>query len=109
MAKGNTPEGKVKDAVRRVLARHNDIYSHWPVPYGYGRSTLDWIGCFHGVFIAIETKAPGEVPTRRQKQIIGEIERAGGKVFVIDNVNATQPLEQFLEDIKRNAASTSQS
>ncbi|WP_245471280.1 VRR-NUC domain-containing protein [Bradyrhizobium genosp. SA-3] len=105
MGKGNTPEGRVKGAVNKVLARYPESYRYMPVPYGYGLSSLDFLICHYGQFIAIETKAPGEKPTARQEKIIAEIEHAGGRVFVIDG----QPpqlaeLEAFLEQVK-NASS----
>lgn len=86
-----TPEGKVKDAVKRVLERYGSrIYGFWPVPYGYGESSLDYIGCVNGKFFAIETKAPGKTPTVRQKQIISRMGRAGGATFVIDDVESPE-------------------
>lgn len=91
-----TPEGRVKDAVRKVLKRYTN-YNHWPVPYGYGNSTIDALVCVAGYFVGIETKAPGEVPTERQKKILGEIEAAGGVTFVIDGADKTGPLEEFLK------------
>ena len=68
-----TPEKRVKDAVRKVLKRYTN-YNHWPVPYGYGNSTIDALVCVAGYFVGIETKAPGEVPTERQKKILKEIQ-----------------------------------
>ncbi len=89
-----TPEGKVKAKVSRLLTATPGVYYHMPVPGGYGGTTLDYIGCLAGKFFAIETKKPGAKPTDRQKQIIASIERAGGKVFVIDG--NTEELEQWL-------------
>lgn len=89
-----TPEGKVKAKVSRLLSATPGVYYHMPVPGGYGGTTLDYIGCYLGSFFAIETKKPGAKPTDRQKQIIASIERAGGKVFVIDG--NTEELEQWL-------------
>lgn len=91
-----TPEGKVKAAVTRCIDRFKPIYRFMPVPYGYGPSSLDYILCANGRFVAIETKAPGKKPTKRQKMTIEQIERAGGKVFVIDNTDTTE-LQAFLE------------
>lgn len=95
-----TPEGKVKAAVNRVLARYKKIYRFMPVPYGYGASSLDYLICVRGRFLAIETKAPGGKPTDRQKMIINQIRAAGGTVFVIDG--DTADLETFLESIKHD-------
>ncbi len=79
-----TPEGKVKAKVSRLLRETPGVYYHMPVPGGFGGTTLDYIGCYLGKFFAIETKKPGGKPTDRQQMIIGQIEQAGGKVFVID-------------------------
>jgi len=90
-----TPEGRVKAAVKKLLAKYR-IYGHWPVPCGYGHSTLDYIGCINGYFFGIETKAPGGKPTPRQALVIDQIRAAGGAAFVIDG-DLTE-LENFLEN-----------
>lgn len=92
-----TPEGKVKAAVNRIIDKYKGVYKFMPVPSGYGPSSLDYLLCINGHFVAIETKAPGKKPTDRQKMIIGQITRAGGVVFVIDSTDATHELETFLE------------
>src|SRR5579859_5611707 len=99
---GMTPEGKVKAAVKKVLKPYVDrgvIWFDMPVPGGYGKPTLDFLLCVLGTFVAIETKAPGNKPTPRQEITISQIERAGGVVFVIDDVNATGPLAEFFKRI----------
>jgi hypothetical protein len=93
-----TPEGKVKAKVKRVLSRYADfIYGFWPVPSGYGESSLDYVGCCCGRFFAIETKAPGKEPTNRQKMVANMMIRAGGDVFVTDG--DTTELEEWLERV----------
>lgn len=92
-----TPEGRVKKAVNKVLDKYKRIYRFMPVPYGYGASTLDYLICVGGRFLAIETKAPGKKPTDRQKMIIRQITAAGGVVFVIDSVEGATELEEYLE------------
>lgn len=78
-----TPEGKVKAAVKKVLAEHG-VYSFMPVQAGYGAPALDFHCCHNGTAFFIETKAPGKKPTPRQLLTIEKIEAAGGRVFVID-------------------------
>ena len=80
----NTPEGKVKRRVSTILKRASEVYYFMPVQTGYGSPTLDYLGSSRGRAFAIETKAPGKKPTKRQKAIIKEMERAKMKVFVID-------------------------
>ena len=79
-----TPEGKVKNMVRRHLQPYKGLYEYWPVPSGYGASSLDCLVCYKGTFIAIETKAPGKKPTPRQEACIKQIRDAGGYAYVID-------------------------
>ncbi len=94
-----TPEGKVKNAVKKVLTdskRWSKIYQFWPVQTGYGAATLDCLGCYQGRAFAIETKAPGGKPTTRQKLTIREMEAADMTVFVIDGKEGLGDLEMWL-------------
>ena len=77
-----TPEGKVKDRVKRLLKQYS-CYQFWPVQTGYGASALDCIGCYKGFFLSVETKAPGKHLTPRQRLTRDDMEAAKGKVFVI--------------------------
>jgi hypothetical protein len=80
-----TPEGRVKDRVKRILAQHKpQLYAHWPVQIGYGAPTLDCIGWIFGQAFAIETKTPGKKPTPRQIQTMREMKMGGAKIFLID-------------------------
>lgn len=95
-----TPEGRIKAAVKRVLERYKPMDSYWPVPGGLGASHLDWIGCYYGKYLSIETKAPGKKPTPRQNARIESVQRAGGIAMVIDGVEGLQELEQVLKSIR---------
>jgi len=81
-----TEESKVKAKVKQVLKRYN-CWADWPVPSGYGKSTLDCIGCAGGYFFAIETKKPGGKLTALQQITIDMMRRANGTVFVIDTTD----------------------
>lgn len=97
-----TPEGKVKAAVKKVLTprqQQGTLYAVWPVPSGYGESTLDCVGCYRGQFFAIETKARGKKPTPRQSRCIDMMVAAGGKVFVVDSVEGAAMVEKWLEEL----------
>lgn len=83
-----TPEGKVKDRVKKLL-KEAGAYYHLPVLNGMGAPTLDIIGCHRGAFFAIETKAPGKKPTERQLQTMEAMSAAGGTVFVVDGSDAS--------------------
>lgn len=106
-----TPEGRVKAAVKKLLAEFgSDVYRFMPVQAGFGDTTLDFLCAIKGRFFAIETKAPGKTTTPRQQNTIRQITAAGGVCFVIDDTTpmALQPLRDFLEEVS-GATSSSKS
>lgn len=92
-----TPEGRIKDKVKRALARLTyrsapylpapisvPVYSFMPVQNGFGKPGLDFYLCINGKFVAIETKARFGVPmTARQTLTAQEITQAGGLFFLV--------------------------
>lgn len=100
-----TPEGRIKKMVRKTIERYKKEtpYEFWPVPSGFGASSLDCLLCFKGKFIAIETKAPGKKPTPRQDLTISEIIAAGGIVLVIDSEAGCARLDALLEELSGGA------
>lgn len=90
-----TRESLVKRKIREVLNKFPEIYDFMPVPYGYGASSLDYILCVAGRFVAIEAKAPGKHPTPLQEECIRRIREAGGMVFIIDGTPDTDTCEQL--------------
>ena len=94
----DTPEGKVKRKVSALLKAQNRMYYEMPVPGGFGKTTLDYIGCHYGRFFAIETKAPGKKTTVRQNATIAMMQHAGAKVFVVDGPESMKPLEDWLTE-----------
>lgn len=94
-----TPEGRVKSKINKVLApRKPLLWWDMPVPGGYGKPTLDYVGCYQGRAFAIEAKAAGKKPTPRQDLTIEAMRVAGMKVFVIDG--DTTELELWLEAVE---------
>jgi hypothetical protein len=85
-----TPEGKVKDAIKKLL-KSRDIWYYLPVSNGMGQHGIpDFICCVPptGKFLAIETKAPGKLRTVTplQERAIGNIRAAKGWALVVDDV-----------------------
>jgi len=78
----NTPEGKVKDMIKKVL-KANGAWYHMPVQNGMGKPTLDFTCCYRGLFFAIEAKAPGKLMTSRQIRTCLDIKGCGGTTFVV--------------------------
>ena len=91
-----TPEGKVKERVKRLLKKY-DAYYHMPVMNGMGAPTLDFVCCLNGRYITIETKAPGGKPTKRQEITMNEVRQAGGFVFVVAVDRDFDILEAYLQ------------
>ena len=78
-----TPEGKVKDAVTKIL-RENGAYYFFPATGGYGRSGVpDIVACFRGKFFGIECKAGKGDTTTLQDRELDKIRKAGGVALVI--------------------------
>ena len=79
-----TPEGKVKAKVKKVLKELGAYYS-MPIGGGFGNAGVpDFLICYKGRFIAIETKAKGGKPTALQVKNLNEITQAGGWALVIN-------------------------
>lgn len=84
----STPEKKVKLKVRAILDWHDDVYYFTPMTGGYGRSGVpDIVGCYKGYFFAIECKAGKGTTTALQDKNIKDIEKAGGRVIVVNENN----------------------
>jgi hypothetical protein len=80
-----TPEGKVKAMVKKGLASlKSKPYIFMPVQSGFGSTTLDFLACVGGKFVAIETKADHTKSLTPRQVIITEMmHMAGAKVYVV--------------------------
>jgi len=82
-----TPEAEVKRRCKVILKEFR-VWFFMPVQNGMGVVGIpDFICCWHGVFLAIETKAPGKKAnvTPNQAKRMDEIDEAQGMVLVIDD------------------------
>lgn len=91
-----TPEGKVKKRVKGILNLFERVYFEMPVPTGYGKSGLDFSCCVNGHALFIETKAPGEEPTPRQRETMLKQLDAGASVFIVSNTDGYNALVNWL-------------
>lgn len=83
-----TPEGAVKNKVKAAL-KSRGIWYYMPMQTGFGVVGIpDFICCWNGKLLAIETKAPGKRnnTTPNQDRVIAEIQAAGGVAIVVDNI-----------------------
>jgi hypothetical protein len=82
-----TPEGKVKDKIKKILKEYN-IYYTMPYGAGYGKAGVpDFLCCMNGQFLAIEAKANGGKTTALQDKNHHDITISGGTVWVVDENN----------------------
>ena len=88
-----TPEAYTRDPVRKYL-KALGAYRFAPVQMGLGATTLDDLCCVRGRFIGVEYKAPGKIPTPRQRLSMDEIRRAGGIAIWGDSA------EMLIEELK---------
>ena len=83
-----TPEAKVKKIVTDQL-KQLGAYYFYPVTGGFGRSGVpDIVGCYQGLFFAIECKAGNNKPTPLQQKNMDQIDQAGGLTWVVNEQNA---------------------
>lgn len=83
----STPEGKVKDQIKKRLKTARAYYT-MPVMTGMATNgTPDFAICYQGRYLAIEAKAGDGAPTELQWARLMEVERAGGDTMVINESN----------------------
>jgi hypothetical protein len=92
-----TPEGEIKDQVRKILDEMNAYY-FFPAANGYGRTGIpDVIACIGGHFVGIECKAGSKQPTALQQRELDNIEKAEG-TGVLVNADNISNLKNLLEN-----------
>lgn len=109
-----TPEGRVKDAVKKMLvsvgcipaaqaARATKAHHGWFfMPVGGPRSGTagipDFIGHYKGRFFAIETKTKGKKPTARQEHQLRALSLTGAKAFVVDSEESLERVKEWVNE-----------
>lgn len=78
-----TPEGRVKDHVKRYL-KAKGAYWFMPVQNGMGAPSLDFLVCYKGRWLAIETKTGTKDMTPRQRVTARLMEAAGGETVLVN-------------------------
>lgn len=94
-----TPEGRIKAHLNKRLRELKYCYRFMPVQNGMGAAAVDYFLCIGGLFVAIETKAPGRVPTPRQNAVLAAVTEAGGVSYWVDSVQA---VDEVMEILKRD-------
>lgn len=97
-----TPEGYVKEYVKRILKKYH-VYYFMPRGTSFGRSGVaDFVCCFRGQYLEIETKAgPRCRQTAMQQNNERMVKEAGGRYLLIHAGNMsllTETLEGMIHD-----------
>lgn len=97
-----TPEGKVKNEIKKILKGYGDkVYWFMPAMGSFGKSGVpDFIICVNGYFVAVEAKDDQvkNPPTELQKTNLQGIVGAGGVSMVVDK-NNLGALKEILEEL----------
>jgi hypothetical protein len=97
---GMTPEGKIKKKLNKMLGDFTQygLWSFPPQSGPFGSAGIpDRIVCAGGHFIGIEAKADKtKKPTDLQVKCMGDIERAGGKCFVVYDDETIEEVAEYL-------------
>ena len=77
-------ELKIQTAILRKLRTSGGLW--FKIHDIITKALPDIIGCYQGLFIAIEVKRVGERPTKLQDWVLEQVEKAGGIGIWIDDV-----------------------
>jgi hypothetical protein len=96
----NTPEGKVKRKLDKMLKSYPRVWFFSPQAGPFGRAGIpDRVAVIAGRFIGIECKADkGKKPTALQVNAMKEIEMAGGKCFLVYDDDTIEEVRQYIEE-----------
>jgi hypothetical protein len=95
---GMTPEGRIKKLLDTML-KTRKLWYFSPQGGAFGRSGVpDKIVCVRGHFVGVEVKANRhKLPTALQAQCMAKIEAAGGKCFVVYDVETVAMVEEYID------------
>ena len=116
-----TPEGKVKDLIKKHLAfiglipagqavlvtDKNTGWYYMPVSNGMGVHGIpDFIGHYRGRFFAIEAKEKGKKPTDRQVHQLNALGVTGAATFVVDSDESLEVFKEWARKVNLETQSS---
>ena len=92
-----TPESKVKSALDKMLKQERVwFYPPQAGPFG-GAGIPDRVAVVEGLFVGIECKADAtKKPTALQIKCMADIEKAGGKCFVVYDKATIEQVREWI-------------
>lgn len=97
-----TPEGKIKAALDRMLKAER-VWFYPPQAGPFGSAGIpDRVAIVDGLFVGIECKADkSKKPTALQIKCMADIERAGGKCFVVYDKATIEQVREWIHARRR--------
>ena len=97
-----TPEGRIKSRLARMLKQFS-VWNYSPQSGPFGRAGVpDRLVLYKGHFVGIECKASEKSkPTALQSKCMADIERAGGRCFVVYDEATINEVKIYLEGVVR--------
>jgi hypothetical protein len=95
-----TPEALLKTKIKGFLLTLHHCFFFMPAAHGYGVNGIpDIVGCYKGVFFAIEVKAPGKLTnvTALQRIQLNAINQAQGWAIAADSVQHVHELFELID------------
>lgn len=98
----STPEGKIKAALDKMLKAEGVwFYSPQAGPFG-SAGVPDRVAVVEGLFLGVECKADAtKRPTTLQLKCMADIERAGGKCFVVYDRTTIEQVREWVHASRR--------
>lgn len=89
-------EADLKKEVKKLL---DERRAQWVmiVPSGYGKNAVDFIVCYKGRYISIETKIKTNKPTVQQWDWLIETVECGGSSLVAYNLESVEHLLNYID------------
>ena len=97
-----TPEGYVKDDVKRILKKYH-VYYFMTKGSSYGRQGVaDFVCCFHGKYLEVETKADKRCKQTAMQKYDEEMVKGAGGIYLLIHSGNLPVLIDCLERIKKD-------
>ena len=83
-------EKQIQNKILKFLRNHGGYWRKISDKYNIGMP--DVVGCYRGVFVAIEIKAMGKVTTPKQQYELQQIKEQGGNILIAYDVASVEKL-----------------
>lgn len=88
-------ESDIQKSILTWLRSQKDLVC-WKASDMYTRGVSDIVICFNGLFVVIEVKKPGEIPTALQHDFIQRINAVHGIGFYCDSLEKVKESIEFI-------------